>query len=183
MFLFSHEAYQIDKDIPRTCVPAGLTPAQRADYLGSVKAVLNAYSNLNKEVGYVQGMNIVVSALISSTCDNYEAVKDFVPRTLILFYNLMEGQGYQIADLYCQKMTKVIKLLRELEQKIKFELPQVYDQVAKQDVGSEGVDVQLLPGVLLRLRPEPDAPRARPVDAEPGVLLWANQTGSGPCSR
>jgi hypothetical protein len=53
---------QIKKDISRT--QPHVDSFKREKYLHMLENILNVYSLYDKEVGYVQGMNIMVSSLI-----------------------------------------------------------------------------------------------------------------------
>lgn len=126
------ESGQIDKDVPRTNLPPGLSTAQADAYRSAIRAVLTAYCNFNKSVGYVQGMNILVSALLFTICDDWSRIDEAVQPTLLLLVNLMEG--YQLADLYQKQMLRVLKLLKELEGRVEKDLPQLFHHICATDV-------------------------------------------------
>lgn len=123
---------QIDKDIPRTMQPPGLTDPQKERFWSALRAVLTGYCNFNKSVGYVQGMNILVSALLYAICDNWDRVEEAVEPALLLLVNLMEG--YQLSDLFQKQMLRVLKLLKELEVRVEKELPKLFLHINKIEV-------------------------------------------------
>ena len=60
---------QISKDLRRTSIPDINEETQKENFFDSINFVLNAYANLNEKVGYVQGMNIIVSSILYNICN------------------------------------------------------------------------------------------------------------------
>lgn len=149
MFSSSPDSAQIEKDIPRTPLPVNLTDSQRSEWCDAMRSVLNAYSNLNKEIGYIQGMNIITAALLTVLCPDVSRPSDVVPIVLVQLVNLMEGEGYQLADLYKNKMQRMIKMLKEFESHVRGEMPILWQFIHKNDVTSQEHCFQLLSCVFL----------------------------------
>jgi hypothetical protein len=123
---------QIDKDIPRTMLPPGLTDPQKEEFMAALRAILTAYCNFNKSVGYVQGMNILVSALLYTICEDWNRIGEAREPALLLLFNLMEG--YQLSDLFQKQMLRVLKLLKELEVRIEKDLPKLFAHINNTEV-------------------------------------------------
>lgn len=64
---------QIDKDLPRT--QPDNTTFQNPEYQATLKEVLICYAKLDREVGYVQGMNFIAAALVYHARNAFETLK------------------------------------------------------------------------------------------------------------
>lgn len=126
------EEIQILKDVFRTPLPLGLNEPQKEKYFKLIRQILIAYASLNKSVGYVQGMNIIASAILFNICPDYDHLDNYSEDAFKLFVNLIDG--YEIGKHYENKMIKIIKLFKELEIKIEKENPKVYQHIMKTDV-------------------------------------------------
>ena len=127
---------QIDKDIHRTIIPGGLKEEQKRVYYDWIRKILVGYCNRSKSVGYVQGMNIMVSALLFNICDDFDHLEDIGEDAFRLFVNLMDG--YEIGDSFKHKMVRVVKMYKELELRIEKDNPDLFRHIMKTDVILEG---------------------------------------------
>lgn len=124
---------QIAKDVTRTEVPRGLTDSQRRTYLATVQRVLRAYSNLCPAVGYIQGMNVIVSALLQSVCDDFDHIADYGEFAFKLLVALLED--LRISDFYKNDMKRMINFFSRVEDRVKEEFPAVYGRMVSTEVG------------------------------------------------
>ena len=82
---------QISKDLRRTSIPDIKEEADKESYFSSINFVLNAYANLNEKVGYVQGMNIIVSAILYNICNgDYSFLSTYEEECFWLLVSLLE---------------------------------------------------------------------------------------------
>lgn len=126
---------QISKDIKRTLTPNISNEQQKEQFYESIKNILLAYTNLNKNVGYVQGMNIIVSCLLYNVCnEDYGFINTYEEQTFWLFAALMEK--YQIKLCFSQNMKKVFDLSDSLEFNLQKNQGQVFNHINRSDVNS-----------------------------------------------
>ena len=139
---------QMLKDIPRTTIPLFLTKFQSEKYMDSVLRVLLCYSNYEKSVGYVQGMNIIASYLINLMCDDFDCISDCEKDVFGIFLVIFEG--YDVGSYYTNKMAKVLKIYKELENEIEKKHTEIYSHILKLDVDLLAKCHELLLGFFFR---------------------------------
>lgn len=124
---------QIDKDLKRTLIPSMLNDKQRGQFYVALKNILTAYSNFNNKVGYVQGMNIIVSCILFNLIHNDQnQIFKYETDTFWLFTSLMEI--YKIRDCYYNKMKRIFLLADSLSNKLKERLNDIYQIVNNGEV-------------------------------------------------
>ena len=124
---------QIDKDLKRTIIPNVGSPALKELYYRSLKHVLLAYSNLNASVGYVQGMNIIVSCILYNICNGeYASIEQCEQNAFWLFASLMES--YDIKSCFSKDMKKIFDLSNDLEALLSANVPEVLCFINSGDV-------------------------------------------------
>lgn len=115
---------QIDKDLKRTITPEINDPTHKEQFYLSLKHVLTAYSNFNAGVGYVQGMNIIVSCLLFNICNqDYAGLESYEQTAFWLFVSLLEQ--YKIKNCFSKDMAKIFDLSNALEGLLKQNIPEV----------------------------------------------------------
>jgi len=126
-------ANQIAKDIRRTLVPAIHKPDLQEAYYTSVNNILNAYSNFNKNVGYVQGMNIIASCVLYNVCNSdYSFISTYEEQAFWLFTLLLEQ--YSIKLCFSANMRKVFELSDSLEFNLQKNQGSVFNHINRSDV-------------------------------------------------
>lgn len=124
---------QIDKDLKRTIIPHVDTPQYKELYYRSLKHVLTAYTNFNVEVGYVQGMNIIVSCIMYNVCNtDYANIESYEQISFWLFVSLMEH--YEIKNCFSKNMKKIFDLSADLENLLQKNIPEVLFFINSGDV-------------------------------------------------
>ena len=127
------EYKQIEKDLNRTALPEFQNEKFKIDFIQKIQNILVAYSNLNKKIGYVQGMNLVVSHLIYNVCENnYGKLKYFEEQVFWLFVSLMEN--YKINNIFSEKMEGIFTLTSSLENFLKSNDPELYNFIDEKSV-------------------------------------------------
>jgi hypothetical protein len=124
---------QIAKDVNRTEVARDLTDSQRRAYFSTLQRVLRAYSNLCPTVGYIQGMNVIVSALLYSVCDDYDHIASYGEFAFKLLVALLED--LRISDFYKCDMKRMINFFGRVEDRVQAEFPEVYTRMVSTEVG------------------------------------------------
>ena len=126
---------QINKDIKRTLVPAIEKPELKERYYDSIRNILLAYCNFNKNIGYVQGMNIIASCILYNVCNgDYEFVDSYEEQAFWLLAVLMEK--YEIKLCFSQNMRKIFELSDSLEFNLQKNQGQVFNYMNRSDVSS-----------------------------------------------
>ena len=172
---------QIEKDIRRTILPPMAEGKTKERYYETIRRVLLAYSVYNPAVGYVQGMNIIVSCLLFNLCcGDFERVAELEGDAFALFFALMER--YQIGGCYTNNMKRIFELSKDLEEILRRNLPALYEHINHEEASSSVLHLRLLRQPLLLLRPAHHAHRADQSRARPRLPLWSNQTASTCCS-
>jgi hypothetical protein len=116
---------QIEKDVKRTILPEFLDEEKKTIFQNCLKNILYAYTYLNPNVNYLQGMNfIVASILFNITQSDFQNIQETEIDTFWLFVSLMEN--YRIKDYYL-KMKKIFELSNSLEILLQKNLKNLYD--------------------------------------------------------
>lgn len=124
---------QIEKDLHRTILPEFKNEKNKTDFIQKIQNILVAYSNINKKIGYVQGMNLIVSHLIYNVCkNNYGQLKYFEEQIFWLFVSLMEH--YKINNIYSEKMEGIFTLTSSLENFLKCRDLELYNFIDEKSV-------------------------------------------------
>lgn len=121
------DAVQISKDVYRTEIAKGLTEAQRTRYFKAIQTVLSAYSVFNPTVGYIQGMNVIVSAIINSICDVWDDIEQYQELAFRLLVALLEDT--KISEFYKSDMKRMLTFFDRVEERVKLEFPAVYQRL------------------------------------------------------
>ena len=117
---------QIEKDLRRTLIPGHLQKHQKLLFYAGMRNVLIAYSNFNSEIGYAQGMNIIVACILyNRTLTDLERLYEKEESCFWLFVSLLEN--YNIKTCFFNKMQKIFDLSNYLDYSLKNELEDVYD--------------------------------------------------------
>lgn len=124
---------QIAKDIKRTKSPPLLDGVLLNDYQEAVRSVLTAYSNFNPHIGYVQGMNMSVSALLANICPEFAQVRSSAEDAFRLFVWIMDFT--QVGEYYRDNMEGIKGLINDLKERIQTFVPAVYWHIIMTDVG------------------------------------------------
>lgn len=125
---------QISKDLRRTSIPDIKEETHKEDFFSSINFVLNAYANLNEKVGYVQGMNIIVSSILYNICNgDYGFLSTYEEECFWLFVSLLER--YEMKYCYYKSMKKVFELSNSLEFCLQRNQAVVFDHINSNDVG------------------------------------------------
>ena len=107
----------------------------RDKYYESIRNILLAYTNFNKSIGYVQGMNVIVSCLLYNTCnEDYNFVGSYEEQAFWLFAVLMEK--YEIKLCFSKNMRKIFDLSNALEFNLQKNQGQVFNHINRCDVSS-----------------------------------------------
>ena len=130
----SMDETQISKDVFRTEIAKGLSDSQRKAYFATIQRVLRAYSNLCPQVGYIQGMNVLVSSLLYSLCDDFDQIASYAEFAFKLLVSLLEDFG--ISDFYKCDMKRMLAFFARVEEKVKSEFPDVYNRMVSLEVHS-----------------------------------------------
>lgn len=123
--------YLIQKDIPRTFQSHKFFIHHRKERLQHLENVLKAYAVFDPEIGYTQGMNFLVGTLVyylhlERTEKDYNVVDmDFESDVFWILVHIMYKKDWR--NLYADNTPKLVELLDKLENRIKLELPQLYD--------------------------------------------------------
>lgn len=147
-------------------------------YREAVRSVLTAYSNHAPAIGYVQGMNMSVSAILFNICSSFERAAVYQEDAFKLFVAIMERT--QVGEYYKGNMEGIKGIINELKERIQADLPEVYWHFLQTDVPSSGKRADVLRQLLLRLRPPHHPARVLRVRPEPGPPLSAHQTAPTP---
>lgn len=124
---------QISKDVFRTEIAKGLTEQQRQEYYGTIRRVLTAYSNLCPQVGYIQGMNVIVSSLIYSLCDSWDEIGGNAELAFRLMVSLLEDS--KVSEFYKTDMKRMLSFFGRIEERVRDEFPLVYKRLTTTEVG------------------------------------------------
>lgn len=128
----AHDEHQISKDVYRTEVARDITPNQRKLYLSTIQKILRAYSNLCPQIGYIQGMNVIVSATLFSICDDFEHISSYGEFAFRLVVALLED--LHISDYYKNDMKRMLAFFTRIEDKVKVEFPGIYQRLVSIEV-------------------------------------------------
>lgn len=115
-------AQLIDVDAPRTFPDIS---EFSEDYRRSMRHILYAYSNLNKEVGYCQGMNFVVGLLLLVSCREEEEV-------FWMFTCLMEDRC--LSGFYQEKFPLLHQYIHAMSQLMDREVPDLKDHFSSESL-------------------------------------------------
>lgn len=118
---------QIAKDVYRTEIAKGLTEEQKTGYFETIQTVLSAYSVFNPTVGYIQGMNVIVSSIIYSICDDWDNVRQFGPLAFRLLIALLEDT--KISEFYKSDMKRMLTFFERVEDRVKTEFPAIHERL------------------------------------------------------
>jgi hypothetical protein len=117
--------YLIRKDIDRTIIHF-----ENRDHINLIEVkqklfnILKAYAVYDNQVGYCQGMNFIVSILLSHIVSQTE--------TFWLFVHLMHEKNWRL--FFINNTPKLIKVLEKLTHQIKIKLNDLYDHFEKENV-------------------------------------------------
>lgn len=143
--------------------------------------MLTAYANHSPSIGYVQGMNMSVSAILFNICSSFDQAPAFQEDAFKLFVAIMEYT--QVGEYYKGNMEGIKGLINELKERIQTALPDVYWHFIFTDVGSPGKRPHVLRQLFLRFRTPHNPPRVQRVRPQPCPPLWAHQTAPTPSSN
>lgn len=116
---------QIEKDVNRTPLPKTYKDKEKEIFKDSIRSVLWAYSYLNPNVNYLQGMNFIVSCILYNlTSNDLSDIKENEINTFWLFVALLES--YRLKDYYL-KMKKIFELSNSLEIFLQKNQKELYD--------------------------------------------------------
>lgn len=101
-------------------------------YYITTRSVLNAYSNFHPSVGYIQGMNIIVSAILSNICDDYDQIEDYTELVFKLLVSLMDST--RVCQYYKSKMKKMMRFFESVQTIVADEFQQVHTYLKKEEV-------------------------------------------------
>lgn len=120
----------IQIDVPRTFAHALRVPDST---LGSLGRVLNAYANLNPEVGYCQGMNFVAGLLfrVTSPLNGYLSVEE-EEEVFWLFVCLMDYDS--LRDFYREGFPLLMKYTVAFYEMMRLEIPDLFGHFDKEGV-------------------------------------------------
>ena len=97
---------QIEKDLPRTQIPSNVSDT--VSYQNHLKEVLIYFCSQNPSIGYIQGMNIIVSAIAAHSSD--------VVQTKMVFNYLMTHKLFEA--IYEGDLSLGEKLARHLSEEL-----------------------------------------------------------------
>lgn len=123
---------QITKDIKRTKTALISDPIIQNKYYQAINSVLTAYSNYCPNIGYVQGMNMTVSAILFNICNDYNNIQKFEEDAFQLFVILMEIT--QIGMYYEDRMSRIPGLIEDIKERVQQEATEVYWHIISTDV-------------------------------------------------
>eukprot|EP01016_Furgasonia_blochmanni_P041266 TRINITY_DN5335_c0_g2_i2.p1 TRINITY_DN5335_c0_g2~~TRINITY_DN5335_c0_g2_i2.p1 ORF type:complete len:478 (+),score=93.14 TRINITY_DN5335_c0_g2_i2:66-1436(+) len=118
--------------------------------------VLRAYANYDKEIGYTQGMNFVVAAILRNL--HPEMNKDCCRQGIFQMINYEElafwlfvhiNHDLNWREVYRSGTPKAIQLVRSLSLKIRDSLPEVYIHITKRDLSILTCFTQFFVTILL----------------------------------
>ncbi len=119
---------QIKKDLNRTPVPIIENVKFAKKYKRKIQNILFGYSNINPSVGYVQGMNFIVSALIKNIIQNDYNLLSYIEEDIFwLFSALMEN--FKINEFFNEDMKAVFNFIETLNQKLIISEPDLMKQI------------------------------------------------------
>ena len=119
------DEYLIRKDLDRTNINL-----ENKDHNNSIEVkeklfnILKAYASYDNQVGYCQGMNFIVSILLSNIVSQTD--------TFWVFVNLMHDKNLRL--YFVNNTPKLIKALEKLSYQIKLKLSDLYDHFEKENV-------------------------------------------------
>eukprot|EP01016_Furgasonia_blochmanni_P035347 TRINITY_DN3905_c0_g1_i4.p1 TRINITY_DN3905_c0_g1~~TRINITY_DN3905_c0_g1_i4.p1 ORF type:complete len:386 (-),score=84.84 TRINITY_DN3905_c0_g1_i4:441-1598(-) len=130
---------QITKDISRTFPDNQLFK----EFNGTEQLfnVLKAYSNFDPEIGYTQGMNFIVAALIifMSQQKSDKMIRDYLVidpefevNVFWVLVHIMYEKNWR--DVMKDGTPRLFKILDVFERKLKSQLPDVYEKIHKHDL-------------------------------------------------
>ena len=117
----------ISIDVPRT-FSSGLR--MNDAMLASLGRILNAYANLNPEVGYCQGMNFLVGLILRVVEGPLDASKE--EETFWVFACLMDYDG--LRDFYREGFPLLMKYTIAFYDLMKIEVPDLYEHFEKEGI-------------------------------------------------
>ena len=123
---------QISKDIKRTKTPDLKDLNVVCAYQESLRSILRAYANLRPNIGYIQGMNIVVSCLLMNICTDFTQVHEAEEESFKLFVTLMDFTN--IGKYYENNMETISELTSELRKRVQNSLPKIYWHIITNEV-------------------------------------------------
>jgi hypothetical protein len=125
------DQHNIEKDIPRTFPEHEFFKQERKDRLMHLENVLRAYAVFDPEVGYTQGMNFLVGTLIyymhleKREKEYFVIDREFEQDIFWILVHILQKKDWR--SLYKDHTPKLIELLATLEERIKTELPKLYE--------------------------------------------------------
>ncbi|KAM3139731.1 hypothetical protein pb186bvf_008189 [Paramecium bursaria] len=125
---------QIEKDLNRSCIRDSEYDGEFVDQnTDSLRDILTAYSNYDQELGYVQGMNIIVASMLQCydmrhndvELINYEVIDNRDEMVFLLFDHIMKELGWR--DLYVDEFKGLNIQIEFLDQMIQDQLPELHN--------------------------------------------------------
>lgn len=124
---------QIEKDIKRTVAPSCLNEKQRKSFFSAIRSVLVAYANFDKQIGYTQGMNIIVACILYNISQSdFNKLDKQEEHCFWLFTVLLEQ--YNIRACFLNEMKKIFDLSNSLDKLLKTRLRSVYRAINSDNV-------------------------------------------------
>ncbi|CAD8169204.1 unnamed protein product [Paramecium octaurelia] len=127
--------HQIERDLSRTI--------KAENYHKEIKNILTAYSVYDPNIGYVQGMNYIVSILFN------HAKQEWI--TFWLFVNLIEQM--EIRDIFQLSLNAINKYSKILDFLLNKFVPKIYQNLSLKQVNTELFIQQWLLSLLLQFIP------------------------------
>ena len=119
---------QIDRDIERTCLKhfSCHHKLDREDRHESLRHVLRAYSQIDPDVGYCQGMNFIVAMFLTIGLSEEES--------FWLLVVVMNEEPYSLRELFGEDMSGTHEVLFIAEKLVKQFLPKLYKHMHKEGI-------------------------------------------------
>lgn len=160
------------KDIERTLMPGLGDKALKQKYYDAIRNILMAYTNFNKNVGYVQGMNIIASCLLYNVCNgDYELIETYEEQSFWLFACLMEK--YEIKLCFSRNMKKVFDLSDSLEFNLQKNQGVVFNHINRSDVYLQAQHLHILRQSVFHTGPAHSTYNGVRQDSRPDIPMWS----------
>ena len=165
---------QIAKDIRRTAAPRELDPRRLPDFYNAVENVLIAFCNARPDVGYMQGMNVIVSCLLYNlVAGDFGNIPRYEESAFRLLFALMGRYGAE--GFFRGDMRQVFEFAAGVELALQTGQPDLLAHIRLDEVGSAVLGVHLLQQSGVQPRPARPAPQLFGPVAGPDFFVLAKK--------
>lgn len=110
---------QIKKDLNRTPLPDFPSERTKQEFLMRLQHIMVAYSRANTDVGYVQGMNVIIAHMLYSLCQgDFDNMKEIAEQCFYIFCALLEN--FKVKELFSEGMPAIVSLVHTFQNYLQY---------------------------------------------------------------